>query len=288
MTGEPFDALEALLPAYALNALEDEDRELVERAMEQNPRYRDQLGEYLAAVAQLAGLHQAVTPSAALRQRVFASRPPEPAPLVHSEAPVTAGGVAVKQRRRRSLGIPALWTVAAALMLAVVGIGSFSAFQYQELRGLRKEMETMAADAAQTEQRLVAQQALTYWMAQPNITTIAMRPETNNVIPISLPGASVSPRGMLMRAPSGETVLMVLNLPSPPKYYSYQGWVWDWSGNPHSLGVFETDANGFAQVLVDFPQEAARFQLLSVTVEPAGGSASPSNASVLTGILDDR
>ena len=42
------DAIEELLPAYALNALEPEERDLVERALEREPRYQALLAVYLS------------------------------------------------------------------------------------------------------------------------------------------------------------------------------------------------------------------------------------------------
>ena len=47
MAAEPQDPIEELLPAYALNALDAEERQLVERALEREPRYEALLAGYL-------------------------------------------------------------------------------------------------------------------------------------------------------------------------------------------------------------------------------------------------
>jgi hypothetical protein len=54
------------------------------------------------------------------------------------------------------------------------------------------------------------------------------------------------------------------------------------SGEPVSAGVFVPDASGTATLVVDKPVPVPRPVLgASVTLEPAGGSASPSSAPVL-------
>ncbi len=280
MTEEPLDAIEELLPAYALNALDDNDRARVERALEREPRYWDRLADYLAAASELVALHSPVQPPVWLGARLLANIPPNPpAPVPVTERAPEALAPARKDDRYRLL-----WGAAAALVLALAGLASFSFVQHQQLQGLRDQVATLQATTADADQRLAAAQALALWEAQPNLSTVPMHLGISPVdFQAAMPSQSDPPTGMLMLATNGEAVLVVDNLGRLPDYYSYQAWVWDWSGNPHSLGVFETDGNGYAQVPVDFPQNALPFQLLSVSVEPAGGSVTPSGASVLTG-----
>jgi anti-sigma factor RsiW len=294
MTGQPSDAIQALLPGYALNALDEEEREQVERALEDHPPYRAELADYLAVVALLSTAHEPVTPSHSLRERVLGYQPSEP-PV---ELPVLVGVGAsgrkpsatedahatrrAADRRRFS----PLWGIAAVLTAAVLGLGSFSWMQYQQMQDLRKDVTVLASEAGEMEHRLVAQQALTLWVAQPGVTTVTLRAVNN--LPVSVLGTAprqAVARGMIMRAPGGESVLVAANMPELPEYYSYQAWAWDGLGQQHSLGVFEVDASGYAQVLVDYPRQSQEYHAVSITVEPAGGSVTPSSATVLTGVV---
>ena len=283
-TEAAMDAIEALLPAYALNALDEEDRAMVEGALAQEPRYREHLAEYLAAVAQLVGMHAPAVPSAALRDRVLASRSPLAVPL---DATLDPPVPAARPRRLRSRTpvVSKAWAAAAAVVLAVTGLGAFSTLQYVQVLDLREQMDTVMADAEETEQRLTAQQALVYWVAQPEVATIAMRGAPNPTEPVQFGDRPGGPRGLLMQA-DGQTVLVTINLAPLPEHQSYQAWAYDSLGRPHSLGVFEVDENGYAQVLVDYPQQAGEPYVMRVSVEPPGGSTRPSGLTVLMGIAE--
>ncbi|MEX2599239.1 MAG: anti-sigma factor [Dehalococcoidia bacterium] len=283
MSGEPLDAIEALLPAYALSALEEEDRDLVERALEHDPRYRELLADYLESAAQLASMHQPAVPPASLKSRIMdAHRPLAVSASVSETMAMLSRQHSRPKRTRTTFTIAA----AAALVLAVLGLGSFSWMQHQQMQELRAEVGTLAADATEMEQRVLAQQALTYWVAQPDVQAIRIDPVANHAIPTAASAPVSAPRGLFMRSQErdDERVMVVMGMTPLPRHNSYQAWLWDTFGEAYSLGVFEVDDNGYALVSVDYPKNVARpFSLLSVSVEPVGGSVRPSGSTVLMG-----
>lgn len=288
MAGERPDAIETLLPAYALNALDAEDRDLVERALASEPRYRQQVQEYLDTVGQLVELHPAVTPRTSLRHRVLTSAVGDKSP---ARTPVGAAGRTQVAGWGDWLGTllsgrPKALAAAAVFALSIGVLGVFSAYQHQEIQDLRNEVNMLAAEADEAAERLAAQQALAMWAAQPGASTVSMSPVSNvPVEPLGTSSRSMSPQGMVAEAPDGANVLVVMNMRRLPQYSSYQAWAWDMQEQPHSLGVFEVDMYGYAQVLIEYPDHDLEFYAVSVSVEPAGGSVRPSGPTVLSGSI---
>ena len=104
------EAVDDLLAAYALDAVDDEERDAIEAHLATCDSH-EEVGELLAAAAGISALVEDREPSAALEARLLdaarrATRDPEPLPI----------------RRRLNLAWPA--AAAAALILVAVGFGA--------------------------------------------------------------------------------------------------------------------------------------------------------------------
>ena len=78
----PMDTIEELLPGYALNALDSDDRVRVERALEREPRYQAVLRDYLEGAAALARGFESVALPASLSARPVLRGIEAPASLI--------------------------------------------------------------------------------------------------------------------------------------------------------------------------------------------------------------
>ena len=134
------DDVADLLPAYALGALDAADALVVERALDREPRYRKLLQEYLESTAALAGSHAFAVPGSEVRERIMGRvRGSAAAPVV-----------------RPAPRVPfALLGVAAALAVAVMGLGAFSTVQQQRVAELQDEVDVVTAEAEGTRSELM-------------------------------------------------------------------------------------------------------------------------------------
>ena len=312
MVQGPHDPIEELLPAYALNALDADERSLVERALADSPRYRAALAEYLEGFAQLAESQVVVLPSLELRDRIMAA--------------VRARGPTRRARRkpesRRTFRGP--WAAAAAAVLVVLGLGGLAMTQsfrvnnlevevgdlsastaatQARLAGQREDMATLTAStaatqanlddqreevaalqaaAADTEAKLISQQELTYLVADESTSLTLMWP-------MSTSGPFAKPaRGMLISDLGGGRLLMTLFLRRLESSLVYQAWVWERGESAFSIAVFAVDDSGYALVPVHFPAPDVHVDWVSVNIAPAGGEETPTGSPVLAGPVEYR
>jgi anti-sigma factor RsiW len=265
---DPRQGWDELLPAYALNALEGEELERLEEALEADPSLRARLAEYLESTTWLAGAFAPAVPPAALEQRI--------------RRVVRALPVSLTARRNRTRRTWLPWAAAAVLAVAVGVLGGASAFGLRSVDQLQAQMEDLASDAAQTEQRLQEQREVTAWVAQSAVTPAAVR----SVDSYAEPGpAGGYPWGMLITKPDGARVLMMLNLPALASGEVYQVWLWDDAGEAAlSVGLFWPDDDGYALAHLTMPALDV-VHWLSVNRATGGGTARPSGEPVLVGAV---
>ena len=81
---------------------------------------------------------------------------------------------------------------------------------------------------------------------------------------------SLGENGVVIRAPTGEAVMVVRNLSKAPSGKTYEAWVID-AGGPVRAGLFE----GGDQQLVLLEERVPEGAMVAVTLEPEGGSDQP-------------
>lgn len=206
MTIRPDQPMEmhSMLGAYALDALDDLERQSFERHLAGCRDCSAEFAEFAETASRLAIPH-AVAPPAALRERVLAevARTRQLPPLAQAS---TSGG--------RRPGLPGQrWLAAAAsvLLVAAVAAGALAA-QWRE--------DAQAARDAQ----LLAVQLLT----DPD----------RQVLTAEFSGGT----GTIVVA-DDEAVVVGEDVPAPPQGHGYQLWVFDADG-PHSRGMLTQVADG--------------------------------------------
>jgi anti-sigma-K factor RskA len=250
--------IEDLLPFYALDALTEEERDLVEAYLIKHPEARAQLNAMSRAAS---ALPQSVSPV-------------EPAPRTRE---ALLRRVAADERGRSSVQsqpsprvnrfesfFRVLSLAGAALAIIWVLI--------LNLQVVRLRNEIMALNGA-----LVAQ-------SQSLNQIIEQLPQSNapETITVSLKGTDVQPQaqGQLIANPASQSaVLVVTGLPPLEPGKTYQ--VWLIAGAPVSAGLLTVDANGQGVLIVTSTESIGSFQSLGISIEPQGGSPQPTGDIVV-------
>jgi hypothetical protein len=273
------DDIHGLSGAYAVDAVEGEERVAFEQHLAVCSQCRDEVATLRAAAGELAGLSE-VTPPPSLRAAVLRDissvrpLPPvvdqpegalqlaEPAvvmvpvpetPVTEAKEPVnpapdaSVGTVAapdeLAQRRARRLGTPARWLigVAAAALLALAVV--WQPWQQSSTPLDATQRVLAAADA----QRFVK----------------------------TLDGA----RATIVRSPSlGKAVIVADNMPAAPAGHVYEVWLQHKDGTMVKAGLMPEGSQKQVSLVLD--GDAAQAVGAGITVEPAGGSDRPTTAPI--------
>jgi anti-sigma-K factor RskA len=260
--------IEELLPFYALDALTDEERELVDSYLVEHPEAREQMKDLHTAASTLPYGISPVEPPRHVKEGLMRR--------VNTDAEVRARPSVQTPRQqpsRRGIWFENLFQMfslgAAAIAIVWVIVLNVQVSRLQnEISGLH---ETLAAQSNSLEQ------------------IIANLPKSSpsNVITVSLKGTNVQPHahGQLIADPKEQSaVLIVAGLPKLEANQTYQ--VWLINGNkPVSAGLLTVDENGQGVVIVTSDESISSFKTLAISVEPQGGSLQPTGEIVVSNDL---
>ena len=231
-----------LIPAYALEALESDEKIQVEALLKTDAEAQQILADYqditnnliLATPARRAPAHLQDD----LRKRLAANRPVQAAPSTSVPKPT--------RRHRVSIWMPLL---AAAAIIAIV----FGARSYLNRN------------------RNPAEDLYNQIIAMPGYKTMP------------IPGADgTTPIGEMVASPDGsQAVLRMTRVPALQSDRTFQLWLIDDSG-AHSGGLFPfTQSDSTYYVIVPLAKNVLDYQAFGVSVEPTGGSPTPSTTPIV-------
>jgi anti-sigma-K factor RskA len=92
-------------------------------------------------------------------------------------------------------------------------------------------------------------------------------------------GAAQGMQGEVVRLGDERAMLVAEDLPSPPEGETYEAWILR-EDVPEPAGLFEPDEAGVAAAPIEGSVEGA--DAVAVTVEPSGGSSSPTSDPLMT------
>jgi anti-sigma-K factor RskA len=244
-TGSP-DALEDWLALYALNALDPDDRAMVERRLAGDAHARALLEQMRESVDRLASDASAATPAARTRERV----------LARIDADLVSSGMLRKETSDQSRLKALLRTLAplAAIiaLLAACGLGVL---------------------VVSLQQQLAQSQLQAALLESPQLRVSA------------LPNAAAAPanaRVTFLHAPGESTgVLTVQGLQTLGPEQTYEFWLLR-GGQPVSAGRFAVDNTGAGRLLVRAQGPIGSYDQAGLTIEPAGGSPTPTLAALVS------
>ena len=243
------------LALYALGSLEGEEIDSVERHLEECAACRQELARLEGDMALLALTTAGPSPPQRARQRVLRAIGREPRSLR-----------TVLTRRR-------WWTltpVFAALVLAV-----FAILLWRENVRQRDRIEALRADAASNQATFEGAKHLLLLLTDPSAMHVTL------VAAQSKP----QPAGKAIYMPrNGALVFMASNLAPLAPAKTYELWLLPMRGEkPMPAATFKPDPHGNAMVMMPPMTAGIEARTFAVTIEPEGGSASPTMPMVLVG-----
>ncbi|MBT4073652.1 MAG: anti-sigma factor [Chloroflexi bacterium] len=304
------EAISPDLAGYALDALEDEERDLVEAHLTECAECTSELEELMEGAASLAFAVPPVAPPAALADRINTVIDAEIA-LATPETITPPAFTMAPPRRTPWYASPRLaWGVSSGLAAAFVGVVAIAAVTGIQLNDRVDELEAQVAiqdsnintvSASLTGMELDAERALDDEVQQVSLlqeSADTLEQQVNDLrwlqyvtstgawsTPSFFSGGQQpqAPQGMLITHASGEEALLMVNGLAPaPVGMEYQVWL-TYEGIVIPGRTFTVDRNGYAVVKLDLSGDATEYIGASVTVEPVGGSVLPSDLVVLEG-----
>ena len=250
--------IEELLPFYALDALTDDERELVEAYLANHPEARAQVEEMTRTASVLPQGVSPVQPSprtkdalmarVAADERVRSSVPSQPSRRVNRfESFFRTFSLA-------GAAIAIIWVI--VLNIQVTQLRN-------EIASLNSALAAQSTSLNQIIEKL------------PQINP-------SGAITVALKGTQAGPnaQGQLIADPASQSaVLVVTGLPPLEAGKTYQ--VWLIAGAPVSAGLLSVDANGQGVLIVTSTESIGSFKSLGISVEPAGGSPQPTGDIVV-------
>ncbi len=280
-----------LLPFYALDMLSEEERMAVEAYLKDNPTARMELAEMFDATEQLIQTIEPITPSPHVKTNLMAR-------VAKSLEPVPAAPVAEKTVRwwqkplfQRATPAVGLAFAAVALVWAFTLLNSLNNTKTQlaALEATQTVLEAEVAALEETRAQVTSLEATTSALEaevaglQLQNQTLAQELEREANLMQTLTalnseqhsfGSADSPHGLLTVNRSAETAfLSVTGLDTLAEDQTYQFWLIGEAGAA-SGGTFAVDAMGDGKLLIQ-SDSLESFSTLGISIEPAGGSESP-------------
>lgn len=268
MPAEQSNLCDDMQPWLAAYALGDAENSAAERAhLSTCPRCQHDLREYQLVAGILPYSASEVAPRPELRDQLIAAVSRQvaeaaPAPTPRPAQPAAPTAPALKPRPRR-----AYWAALAFALLALALFGWNIS--------LRRELDRQTAQVALSRQNWQTMIVLLDDNALAKYVVAADPPP---------PAGQYPPHGHFWTSPQAQAAcLVVQDLPDLREDQVYQVWLVR-DGEQTSGGTFEA-RNGKAWAFVDSQQPITAYSELFVTIEPAGGSATPDGARVVSGTL---
>lgn len=270
--------LEDLLGAYALGAVDDDERRLVERLLDESPESRAELARHNEVVEHLATM-ASTPPPGELWSRINEQ---VDGPGDDAAPPVTVVDLASRRRRWEPSTFTALVAAAAAVVLAVALVAQ--TWRVDDLTA------TLAAQNLESE-RLAAELAGREAEVADLETVLAGDP-----LALAAQRASEDPRATLVSLAAGEVGVAQMTIvlqqdgrgyvtssdlaPLDPGH-TYQLWAIMGDGRIISAAVLGNQP-GVDTFVVDLDDLAA----LAITEEVSGGVVASENEAVIVGVVD--
>jgi anti-sigma-K factor RskA len=287
MTMDRHATIGAMLDEYALGQLSQDERRDVEKHVRECDLCAADLRDLAVVMEGIAYSVEAVTPPAALRQRVIASlalQPQEP-PRRGSEA----SAVATPFRRpdvgpvvRR--GVHPGWLAAAALVILGLGAGLYSSISTRQLLVIDVQQAQAEAGEAQEKANELRRQ-LDLTAGQADLVVSILTADDMQPVPMAGRENATASVARAFWSPTRGLLIVANDLPVPPPGRIYQVWVISKTG-PVSAGLLGEQGAGRGMLLAPPPPGLAPGSVtVAVTDEPPGGLPAPSGAIRLAGSI---
>lgn len=267
------DAFEDLADAYALEALDAEERRAFEAHLATCAECQRVVADGRRVAASLGASTDATALPPGLRARTLAR-------AIGAEP-----GAALSERRGariRERPSPRWITFAAAAgLLMSVGLGFYAARLRSDVASLNQLLAQAATEAAELGAALADAR-----LDSARFVEVLAVLDAPDLVRVDLQGQATAPAaiGRAYVSASAGLIFSAAGLPQLDSGRTYQLWVVPAVAGsaPVGVGTFSVDATGRAQVTVPLPG-GVPMAAVAVTNEPAGGSASPTLPILLMG-----
>ncbi len=266
--------VEDLIPAYALGALEADERQTLESHADQCAYCNALLRHHLEAVGMLAAAVPTATPPVELRERILSEADSYVAHTLSLGVPTDAGPI---MRSRLARWAVPVFSAAAGISVLFLGVLLGLVLNLQgEVQDLNKERAKEVEDLNEQRASLIsmidAERTLSYVTAIPGTETMMLENT----------GTTMSARGMLILPVDHSWGYLVSQGMEPMREtMGYQVWFIK-NGDRISGGIFTVDETGHGQIYFRFPSDYRELTQLGITMEPKDGSPEPTSPAILT------
>ena len=280
------EAFHGLAAAYALDALDPDERVAFERALAESPELRDEVDAYAESTAQLAGLAEPATPPPSLRERLMAAleETPQAAPDAagaelpdEAAVPPVVAPTAAVPAAPPAAGAPPPHAAPASAAPEAQPVGPAEAAARR--RWFQRPGAIIAAAAAAVV--LIAGVVIGVgwpgpngWGAQREMAAIAAAPDAQSQTHDVPGGGEVT---LVSSAEQGRSAVVVQGLPELASDQTYELWYIDDAGAAPA-GTFDVAGEETWRVLEG---SFAPGVVVGITVEPAGGSTQPTTEPIV-------
>ncbi|MBM4189053.1 MAG: hypothetical protein FJ206_17270 [Gemmatimonadetes bacterium] len=247
------ESIRELAAGYALGALTPEEARAFETALAQSPELQREVAEYREVNALLAAGRGGQAPSPEVKERLLAR-------VAASKA------AALPPPARRTF--PWMATALAATTVLAIGLGG-------RARQLERDLTEKNAALASTAAKLAKREE--------TLNTLLTAEADLSVVQLTTSGAQAPGMQFFWNRRQNRGVLHAFRLPPAGPGKTYQLWLIPKDGKPVPSVVFNSAADGHALVEAFQLQVEGGFQTAAVTIEPEGGSSTPTMPIVLIG-----
>lgn len=281
------DALTALIPAYVIGAADPEETRFVERYLQDCPEAVAELRAYTDIQDAMLLATPVIEPPAALaaelRHRIDAdqtapdphrSQPSQPAqrPQPHPAdtvpvPPMPTTTLPSLMPRTTAPSRRSWLTAAVAAVLMLLFVSNL----FWMAQNTRMMQEMQAAQRMRIER---------------NSAIAALSAGDARMTPLHDPTHGSMSGTMIWSSQKQMAMISVANLPKTTSDQEYQ--LWFMTGDEEiSMGTFRVQDDGMGMMIFDLSQPVENFNAFGVTLEPVGGSTTPTTSPVLMGTMEN-
>jgi anti-sigma-K factor RskA len=260
--------MEELLPFYALDALTQEEKELVESYLAEHPEARLQVQDLQSGVSALPNSVPPVVPPPHVKETLMRRVEADAQARQRSARLDTPSVRAPRESARRGLRLQDIFRVlslgaaAAAILWAFVLNAQVTRLQ-NEISALNEQVAAQSQSIEQLAQNLPPS-------------------DPSDVITISLKSTQDENRALgqlIANRNDKSAVLVISGLPPLESGKTYQ--VWLIGGAPVSAGLLTVDENGKSVLIITSQEAIGSFESVGISIEPEGGSEQPTGDIVV-------
>jgi anti-sigma-K factor RskA len=252
------------LALYALNALEGDDRAILEKHLATCAECRLELEQLRGDGALLALSTMGPKPPLRARQRLLDAAAKEAAPTSRAQNAREMGHPTVA---RRSWWGALGWAATAAVIVLAASL-------WKENSALRRDIATWRSVAGQEQLELENVQKVARAITDPEV-------ERFTVVAMKTPP---QPQGKAFYLRNRSSLVFVANnMPALPPQKAYELWLIPAQGAPVPAGVFKPDAHGSATVVNPPLPAGMEAKAFAITVENEAGATAPTMPIVMMG-----